>query len=201
MIEYDYISENFLNSIERAVLGLTYISDKELLSIPVFNTAIYNLVYAAAITGAEEYLSCRLYKETFSSDTCGKRYVHIYNARHRNNKLNVEFPLSKEHQKDIEETLMRQIYHRIDLIFDYFDAISRTDFKKKPCDFVEEIKNMVQKRHIIVHNGGRDSSGNKIDVTLYEINRAIKIVRTFINQVEARFVQMGRDPIIIDPTE
>ena len=61
MIEYDYISENFLNSIERAVLGLTYISDKELLSIPVFNTAIYNLVYAAAITGAEEYLSCRLY--------------------------------------------------------------------------------------------------------------------------------------------
>ena len=56
MIGYDYISGNFLNSLELAVLGLHYIPEGELLSIPGFNTAIYNLVYAAAVTGVEEYL-------------------------------------------------------------------------------------------------------------------------------------------------
>ena len=201
MIGYDYISGNFLNSLELAVLGLHYIPEGELLSIPGFNTAIYNLVYAAAVTGVEEYLKCRLYKEVFSSETCGKNYVNTYNKKHKNNRLDVKFPLREADQNAIAETLMRQIYHRIDLMFKYFDAISKTDFKNNPCDFVQELKEIIEKRHLIIHNGGRDNSGNKIDVTLSEINKAIKIAREFIYQVEARFIHKGSERIIIDPTE
>lgn len=100
---YNYIIDNFLNRLSLATLGLTYISRQELLSIPAFSSALYELVYAAAVTGVEEYLKYRLYKEVFFSNECIRKYVIKYNRYQRNKKLklHISFPLSLEDKEII----------------------------------------------------------------------------------------------------
>lgn len=204
MKEYDYISENFLNRVSLAMLGLTHISKGELLSLSPFHSALFELVYAAAVTGVEEYLKYRLYKEVFSSEKSGRSYVSKYNEHNKNpkRKIHVKFPLNEEDREIIEDSIQtKQICHRIDQIFDIFDYISGTDFKDNECDSAKDIYTIVNTRHLILHNGGRNNMGDRIKFSAYDVNQAVETARKFIGEVEARFVSLGKERIIVEPTE
>ena len=57
--EFDYISSNYLNRIDLSLLALNRVGNDELLAFGVFSEPLYELIYAATITGIEEYLHHR----------------------------------------------------------------------------------------------------------------------------------------------
>lgn len=97
--------------------------------------------------------------------------------------------------------MTKQVCHRLDLILEYFDTISGTDFRANKCMSQCLLVTIINNRHSILHNGGKNNKGERIDLKLSDVNNAIEIARRFINEVEARFVNIGKERIIIDPTE
>jgi hypothetical protein len=57
MEKFDYISSNYLNRISLCLTALNRVSSEELLSLDVFSAPLYELIYAATVTGVEEYFN------------------------------------------------------------------------------------------------------------------------------------------------
>ena len=73
--KFDYTSGNYLNRVFLSLLALNRVDKDQLLAIDVCSEALYELLYAATVTGIEEYLQERLINEVFASEESKKKYV------------------------------------------------------------------------------------------------------------------------------
>ena len=94
--KFDYTSGNYLNRVFLSLLALNRVDKDQLLAIDVCSEALYELLYAATVTGIEEYLQERLINEVFISDENKKKYVktfnHNFHRKSTNQRKNL-FPL------------------------------------------------------------------------------------------------------------
>ena len=193
--ELDYISNSYLNRIDFSLYALR-VNNDVLLSIPMFSQPLYELIYAATITGIEEYLHHRLRTEVFSSKEATSKYVKVYNHLKR---IKDNDKKLKENDKDgIENSLFnKQVYHQLDIICQYFINISGINVAE--CPSWNLMKPIIQNRHTIIHHGARDKDDKRIELIPYDVTKAVELARNFINEVEAAFVKADKQPLIIDP--
>lgn len=195
--EFDYTSSNYLNRVFFSLTALNRISKDELLAIKVFNDALYELLYAATVTGVEEYLQYRLTHEVFASKEAICKYVKTYNYK---KKKRIEHHLKEDDEEGIKDSLYnKHVYHQLDIICDYFTKVSNFDVNQ--CPSWEQMKLIIAKRHAIVHHATRDANNNKIELTPNNVTQAYELARKFINEVEAAFIKAGKEPLIINPDE
>ena len=213
--KFDYTSGNYLTRVHFSLIALNRVDNDELLAIDVFSNALYELLYAATVTGIEEYLQERLINEVFASEESKKKYVktfnHKFHYRSKNQRKNNKEESNKEEKREIfyleeddEEGIRyslfnKQVYHRLDIICDYFTNISNFDVTQ--CPSWEAMKKIIERRHLIIHHGSRDVNGNRIKLMPYEVNQAYDLANKFIEEVEAAFVKSGGNPLIINPEE
>ena len=197
MDKFDYISSNYLNRVSLCLTALNNVSNKELLALEVFSAPLYELIYAATVTGVEEYLQHRLINEVFASIENTRKYVKVYNHK---KKLKNNYQLNEEDKESIYNSLYnKQVYHQLDIVCEYFTHIS--DFDVSLCPSWESIKPIIKKRHLIIHHGGRDASQKTMKIKPYDVTQAYELARKFINEVEAAFVKTGKKPLIVNPDE
>ena len=201
--KFDFTSGNYLNRVFLSLLALNRVDKDELLAIDVFSKALYELLYAATVTGIEEYLQERLINEVFASEESKKKYVETFNHNFRRKSTNQQktlFPLKEDDEEGIRDSLFnKQVYHRLDIICNYFTKISNFDVTQ--CPSWEPMKKVIERRHIIIHHGSRDVNGNRIKLNPYEVTQAHELANKFINEVEAAFVKAGGNPLIINLAE
>lgn len=194
--EFDYISSNYLNRIDLSLLALNRVGNDELLAFGVFSEPLYELIYAATITGIEEYLHHRLRTEVFSSKEATSKYVKNYN--HLKRIKDVDKRLKEDDKDGIENSLFnKQVYHQLDIICQYFISISGINVAE--CPSWNLMKPIIQNRHTIIHHGARDKDDKRIELIPYDVTKAVELARNFINEVEAAFVKADKQPLIIDP--
>ena len=159
-----YIGDAYLSRVELALTGLDYLDNTntpELLSIDAFNRPIYELLYAAIVTGVEDYLQNRLHLEVFRSQKSLFRYVGKYNdliekdRKDSSRKIHLNgYPPSEEDMEIIEDSLFnRQVYHRLDRVKKYLEAITR--LKIDSAVNWKGLAEIIQMRHTIIHHGGK----------------------------------------------
>lgn len=196
--EFDYITGNFLKSVYFSLLALDRVDKKELLAIAPFSKALYELLYAATVTGIEEYLQHRLTHEVLVSQDTKKKFVKLYNRNKRIKNSNIK--LSADNEDDIRESLyIKLVYHQLDMLCKYFKDVSNIDITQ--CSCWEDMKQIIKNRNTIIHHGGRTIDNQEIPITSYEVNQAYRLASQFIDEVEDMFVKAGKDPLIISPDE
>lgn len=195
-----YIGDAYLSRVKIALIGLDYLDgtkhkqNPELLALDAFNHSLYELLYAAIVTGVEDYLHSRLKKDVLQSEDSMRRYLKQYNHNHRDKKLKqISFPedtpLSDEIREQLLDSLEIQIYHRIGMIATYIEAV--TSVKLPKDDMWNQMCNIIQNRHVIIHNGGRLPNGERIEITPYLVHQALSVTEEFIQQAESLFLQNG----------
>ena len=85
---FNYCVDNYLSRVELSLTALNRVSNEELLSMSLFNNALYELLYIATIGGVEEYLYHRLYHEVFDNEDNMLRYIKKYNDYRGRKKAN-----------------------------------------------------------------------------------------------------------------
>ena len=177
--EFDYISSNYLNRINLSLLALNRVGNDELLAFGVFSEPLYELIYAATITGIEEYLHHRLRTEVFSSKEATSKYVKNYN--HLKRIKDVDKRLKEDDKDGIENSLFnKQVYHQLDIICQYFINISGINVAE--CPSWNLMKPIIQNRHTIIHHGARDKDDKRIELIPYDVTKAVELARNFINE-------------------
>lgn len=210
MSNYDYLTGNSLSRVHLSLIALNLVgkrtddkSEFELLSLDCFNQALYELLYAATCTGIEEYLQIRLSEEVFFDDASTKRYIKEYNKNVKLAKWKIPrllFPLNEMDRETIACTLFeKQVYHRLDIMQKYFAKISQIDIAK--CKNWTEVEKIIHNRHLILHHGSRTKCGDKLKITPYMVTNAYNTAKDFIDELEALFVQNGKNSIIEYPDE
>ena len=195
-----YIGEAYLNRVKLALTGLDYLDgmknekSPELLAFEPFNRPLYELLYAAIVTGVEDYLRTRLKKEVSKSEESILSYLVKYNKiNDGDEKRMISFqdgmPLSAELKDKVLETLEHHVYHKIDLIAAFFSAITPVRF---PNDRLwKQMKGIIKMRHIIIHEGGKMPDGKHIEITPLLVHQALDISERFIQRIENTFYQNG----------
>ena len=197
-----YIGEAYLNKVELALIGLDYLDctknddSPELLAFESFNRPIYELLYAAIVTGVEDYLRTRLKREVSRSEESILSYLEEYNKKNSKNESKIIYvqkgmPLSAKLKDRILETLDHHVYHRIDLIADFITATTSVRFLRDKL--WSQMKGIIKTRNIIIHEGGMKSAGNRIEITPYLVHQALDISEQFIQRIENTLYQHGYD--------
>lgn len=195
-----YIGEAYLNRVKLALIGLDYLDGtkhdqtSELLAIEPFNRPLYELLYAAIVTGVEDYLRSRLKRDVLQSEDSMRRYLKKYNYNFRRKKdKQISFPedtpLSEEIREQLLDSLDHHVYHRIDMVADYLEAV--TSVKLPEDDLWNQMRDIIQIRHVIIHDGGRFPNGERIELTPFHVHQALSISEQFIQQAEILFLQRG----------
>jgi len=110
--------DTVINRVELALIGLDYLDDlknghsPELLSMESFNRPLYELLYAAIVTGVEDYLRTRLKKDVVESEDAMRKYLRRYNDIYKN-KSEKRILFSKEDSLDpeVREKVLLQFGH------------------------------------------------------------------------------------------
>ena len=191
-----YIGDAYLSRVELALTGLDYLDNTntpELLSIDAFNRPIYELLYAAIVTGVEDYLQNRLHLEVFRSQKSLFRYVGKYNDLNKKSPRKIQlngYPPSEEDIEVIEDSLYnRQVYHRLKIIKQYLEAI--THLKLDSAANWEGLAKIIELRHTIIHHGGKTESKERISLSSYDVHQALKAAQSFIHDLEDYFQKNG----------
>ena len=127
--------------------------------------------------------------ETFDEGNLIEQGMGVYyNLGAGINDLEYEYNASEIVKEDDEEGIRdslfnKQVYHRLDIICNYFTKISNFDVTQ--CPSWEPMKKVIERRHIIIHHGSRDVNGNRIKLAPYEVTQAHELANKFIN--EGRF--------------
>ena len=205
-----YIGEAYLNRVKLALIGLDYLDgdmkaeSAELLSIEPFNRPLYELLYAAIVTGVEDYLRTRLKHDVLKSEERMRLYLHRYNyyyrkKRERQIQFSKDEPLTPDIQERLLETLDNHVYHRIDIINGYFEAVASV--KLPEDDLWQKLFAIIQTRHIIIHEGGKRPNGKRIELTPYDVHQALNVAEHFVLQAERLFYQKGNEYLYDIPGE
>ena len=195
-----YIGDAYLSRVKLALLGLDYFDGTErerapeLLAIEPFNRPLYELLYAAIVTGVEDYLQSRLKKDVLVSEDAMRKYLKKYNYTYRRKKdkqiaYSEDTPLTEEIREKIIESLELHVYHRIDMVADYLEAV--TSIKIPEDELWNQMHDIIQTRHVIIHEGGRFPNGERIALTPSHVHQALNVSERFIEQTENLFFQKG----------
>lgn len=202
---FNYCVDNYLSRVELSLTALNRVSNEELLSMSLFNNALYELLYIATIGGVEEYLYHRLYHEVFDNEDNMLRYIKKYNdyrGRKKANKYQLKCipPYSDEDIDAIKESIaVHQTYHNLNIVRSYFEAIS--NFDVNDCPSWDKLEQIINNRHLIVHHGARSNDGDKLVIKPYDVTQAYELAKKFILEVENAFIKIGKDRLIVRPDE
>lgn len=206
----EYIGEAYLSRVKLALIGLDYLDShkddqsKELLAIEPFSRPLYELLYAAIVTGVEDYLRIRLKHEVTKSEDRMRKYLNQYNYNYRRKRdrqisSSKESVLSNETKERLLDTLDSHVYHRLDLVAHYFEAVAGVNLPKDTL--WNQMLDIIHTRHIIIHEGGKLPCGNRIELTPYAVHKALEAAERFIQQAEDLFYEKGNGYLYDIPSE
>lgn len=179
----------YLSRYSLALAGLKAIGKEELLSIEILANSLLELLYIGMVNRLEAYIQDRLYEEAFSSEEKTVKYVKYYNKKNPYKKLYNRPPFNDKALSDIEATVLKHVYHRIDLMFEYFDFIS--GFNAANCSKTQKVEEMVDIRNALIHKNGILDNGEKVVLSFTDVENACECIKTFIEEVETEFQRIG----------
>lgn len=200
-MDLKYIGKAYINKVELALLGLDRLSHgEELLSFDPFNLPLYELLYAAIVTGIEDYLRDTLKRIVLESEERIHLYAQAYHKRNRNRRdkngkgqkiiVSEGQPITNEIVDIILDTLdNRHIYHNIEMINGYFKAV--IDIGLPEDELLIRINDIIKTRHIIIHQGGNLPNGEHVKMSSYMVHQALETAKTFIRQTEDYLEEKG----------
>lgn len=179
----------YLSRYSLALAGLKTIERNELLSIEILTKSLLELLYIGMVNRLEAYIQDRLYEEAFSSVEKTVKYVKYYNIKNPHKKLYKRPPFNDKTLRDIEATVLNHVYHRIDLMFEYFEFIS--GFNGANCSMTPKVTDMLKIRNALIHKNGILDNGKKVVLSFTDVENACECIKTFIEEVETEFQRIG----------
>ena len=79
--------------------------------------------------------------------------------------------------------LTRTTYHQIDKVIKIYQHVVGKEISFRHGNVKDQISNLMELRHDIVHRNGKDVDGNKIDLTESNVKSYINDIRMFIEDV------------------
>ena len=84
---------------------------------------------------------------------------------------------------EVETYLQELIWHRLDKVKPLMESGLNIELPK-----IGDLMKEVLVRHDIVHRGGRTKPGDAITLSVGDVRRVIKMVRTFVDEIEVEVV-------------
>lgn len=187
----------YLSRIKLAYLALSNIDKDQLLSLEVFSSSLFELLYVGAVSQVEVYMKDRLELEVFDSEDNMVRYIKKFNSLNRKKryiKYDNKKPITEKIKDRIQYTLdNNQTYHQFDIMFQYLESVS--GFDRSRCSCFAEMTDIKENRNYIIHNDSiRDEK--KLRIGPSQVLEVFKISETFIEEIETTFQEMGHKPLI-----
>lgn len=143
---------------------------------------LLKLLYSNIITALETYLSEAFITLVFSHPKYTRNFVEK-NKDFVNQKISFSnlYQEYEQVESKIKLYLSNLIWHKLEKIENLYKCTFNIYFSNKRPIFTG-IKN----RHHLVHRGGKDKKGNKLDITAQELSQLIDNVCVFINDLNTK---------------
>ncbi|MCU0342564.1 MAG: zinc-ribbon domain-containing protein [Ignavibacterium sp.] len=148
------------------------------------NRTFKKMIYANLITQMEAYLSDTFIKTVFRHSDLQRRFIET-NPRYQKEKIEISniYSWMNNIEKYIRDELIEITYHNIWKVQNMYKAVLEIDFP----DNLEEVQEIIQVRHDLIHRAGKTKDGKIINITIADIKKAVDRINKFIMFIEEQF--------------
>ena len=148
------------------------------------NRAFKRMIYANIVTLMEAYLSDTFIKTVLGDANLMRKFIES-TPKFIEEKITVSniYNWMENAEKKIKEDLLDITYHNIWKVQKMYKNVLQIDFS----DNLEEIQNIINVRHDIVHRSGKTKDNRIIIIAVHDIKKAIDNMNKLINIIEKQF--------------
>jgi chorismate mutase len=140
------------------------------------------LFYSNLVTVMESYLS-NIFIETVSTNSnLMEKFTKC--DKYRKEKVNLYTALTNDMRRYIIGLIKKIIFHNLSNIRPLFNEVLDVDIPNE-----QEILDLIEKRHHIIHRNGFDKSNNPVQIREKDIETTIKFLTNYIERIDQQFIE------------
>jgi len=140
------------------------------------------MLFVSCITVLETYLS-DVFKIQVRNSKENKRL--FLKTKNFNEKIEIKDIF--QHFEQLEGTIQQKInelnFHNLPMVKSLFNQVLKIDIGE-----IEELNKSIKNRHDFVHRSGKDLQGNRIDVSLIEVEALIQNIKEFCDNINNKII-------------
>lgn len=151
--------------------------------------SLARMLFVSVVTTMETYLSDVYINTVLNDDSLLRRLVETNpDLKDRKLALGEIFPRIAGLKEEIRNYLLEVIYHNLAKVKPMYETVLGVQFPKN----MEGLFTAVQKRHDIVHRGGKSKTGIAVVVSMRDVYELIKEVKAFIVNLDKQVGALRR---------